>query len=248
MIIVMFDVLWYDVLYKPLYNLLIFFYTISPGKDMGLAIIFLTIFIRLLLLPFSISGARSEYRLEKIQPLIARVRQKYRHNIQKQKETIKELLRENHIGVLSNVFSLAFQLLFLVVLYKIFSSGLQLGGLNVLYSFNLKPGVIDPLFLGWFNLIIPYSATSLFAAGVVFFQQAIRRVRHLASATTIDKALLFGLPIGTYAATIVLPSGKALFIATSVCFSLWLRLVKKIITYFLKDEELKENMNQLWTS
>lgn len=245
-----FEIFWFDILYQPLYNALLFFYTISPGKDMGLAIIFLTITIRLLLLPLSIRGARSEFRLQRLQPAIDVIKKRYRHDIQKQKHAIKELLHENHIGVMSNLISLGFQIIFFVVLYKIFSSGLQLGGRNALYSFNLKPGVIDSYFFeDWFILIAPYVPASLFASGVVFLQQALRRVRDYAHASTLDKALLFGLPIGTYLGTMVLPSSKAVFIATTVCFSLWLRLVKwLIVKLFVKDEEVKENMNQLWTN
>lgn len=245
----MFEFIWYDILYQPLYNALIFFYTISPGKDMGLAVIFLTVAIRVVLLPFSIRSARSEHRLERLKPTIDELKVQYKYDVEKQRIAIKRLLHKNRIGVLSNVASLVFQLGVFIILYKIFSSGLQPIGHNVIYHFNIKPGVIDPYFFDWFNLIIPNTTASLFAAGVVFFHQAIRRVRHISEASTIDKALLFGLPLGTYLATIVLPSAKALFIATSVIFSLWIRLVKWVVVrYLVKDETLKQNVEDLWTS
>ncbi len=239
---------WYDGLYEPLYNLLIFFYAVSPGKDMGLAVIFLTISIRVVLLPFSIRSARSEHRLERLQPLIDQIKVRYKYNVQKQREAIKSLLQRNKIGVMSNFLSLVFQLVILVVLYSIFSSGLQTIGHNELYGFMPDPGVIDPYFLGWFNMIVPNTYASLFAAAVVFFHQAIRKVKHYHEASTIDKALLIGLPIGTYLATIILPSGKAVFIATSVVFSLWIRLIKWIVVKFIQDEKLKSSVNDLWTS
>ena len=245
----MINFLWYDLLYLPLYNLLIFFYTISPGQDMGLGIIFLTIFIRLLLLPLSIRGARAEYRLERTHPLIEQIKRRYKHNLEKQKRKIREVLRENNIGIFSNVFALIFQIVFFIVLYRIFSSGLQMGGHNQLYSFNLVPTDIDPSFLGYFDLVHPYVRASLFAAGVVFFQQSLRRVRRNEEASAVDKAILFGLPIGIYIATIYLPSSKAVFIATSVIFSMWLHFIKwLIVRFFLHDDELKKNLNQLWTN
>ncbi len=216
---------------------------------MGLAVIFLTVAIRVVLLPFSIRSARSEHRLERLKPSLDELKVQYKYDVEKQRIATKRLLHKNKIGVLSNMASLVFQLGVFIILYKIFSSGLQPIGHNVIYQFNLKPGVIDPYFFGWFNLIIPNPAASLFAAGVVFFHQAIRRVRHISEASTIDKALLFGLPLGTYLATIVLPSAKALFIATSVIFSLWIRLVKWIVVrYMVKDETLKQNVEDLWTS
>lgn len=240
---------WYDIFYEPLYNALIFFYTISPGKDMGLAVIFLTVAIRVCLLPLSIRSARSEHRLDRLKPVIDEIKIRFRYDIQKQREATKTLLHKNKIGVFANMVALLFQAVILVVLYSIFSSGLQPVGHNIFYSFNLDPGFIDPYFLDWFNLIIPNQYASLFAAGVVFLHQGLRKVKHLHEASTIDKALMFGLPIGTYLATIVLPSGKAVFIATSICFSLWIRLIKWIVVKFMvKDEKLKASVEDLWTN
>lgn len=244
----MLDFFWYDLLYKPLYNALIFFYGISPGKDMGLAVIFLTVSIRVFLLPFSIRAARSEHLLERLDPVIQKIKKRYKYDIQKQKEAIKHLLRKNKIGIFSNFFSIAFQILIFVILYKIFSSGLQQTGHNVLYSFNLNPGVIDPMFFGWFNLIIPNQGASIFAGIVVLFLQGAKKIRNFSEASTLEKALIFGLPLGTYAATIVLPSAKAIFIATSALFSLWIRLIKWTVLKIMKDDELKENVNDLWTN
>lgn len=245
----MFEFIFYDLLYIPLYNLLIFLYTISPGKDMGLAVIFLTIVIRVVLLPFSIRAARSEHKLQRLQPVIDEVKTRYKYDIQKQREALKKLLKKNHIGVFSNVFSLAFQILFFVVLYSIFSSGLQPLGHNIIYGWNLDPGVIDPIFMNWFNLIVPNQTVSLIAAGVVLLHQAMRKMGQTEEMTTIDRALLFGLPIGTYLATALLPSAKGLFIITSVIFSMWIRLIRWfVVKYVIKDEQLKQNVEQLWTN
>lgn len=241
--------LWYDFLYKPLYNTLIFLYTTVANKDMGLAVIYLTLLIRVVLLPFSIRAARSEHRLQRLEPIIAEIKKRYKYDIEKQREAIKRLLHKNNIGIFSNVFSILFQALFLLVLYSIFSSGLQSSERNVLYDFMLTPDYINPSFLNRFDLTAPYHAASLFAAGMVFFSEAIRKVRHLSDATTLEKLLLIGLPLGTYFFTILLPSSKAVFIATSVCFSLWIQFIKSLVTrFFVKDDELKQSIEELWTS
>lgn len=264
----MFDFIWYDLLYQPLYNALIFFYSISGGfgadavkdRDMGVAVIFLTIAIRMLLLPISIRGARSEHRLDRLQPVIDEIKVRYRYNIERQREGIRRLLQKNKIGIYSSIISLMFQILFFIVLYKIFSSGLQPAPgneHNVLYGFMNRfisavsggtPLIIDPYFLGRINLLLPNSSLSLFAAGIMLFHQGIRRVTHISDASTLDKVLLIALPVGIYFGTIVLPASKALFIATSVIFSLWLRLIKTIVMRFMKDEKLKQSIEDLWTS
>lgn len=245
----MINFVWHDLLYVPLYNLLVFFYHISPGPDMGLAVIFLTVFIRVVLLPFSIRAARAEHRLDRLRPLMDDINQRYKYNLQKQREATKKLLQRNKIGVYSNFFSVLFQIGFFVILYTIFSTDLQPGGLNELYAFNFQEANINPDFLGRLDLTQASQGASLFAAAVVFFHQAIRKVPHYAEASTIDKALLFGLPIGTYLATIILPSSKAVFITTSVLFTLWIRLVKWfVVKFLLKDQKLKASVDEVWTS
>lgn len=242
-----FSFIWYDVLYQPLYNLLMFFYVFSPGKDMGLAVIFFTIFIRVLLLPFSVRGARSEIRLEQLQPLIEEVQNKYKHNLEKQREALRRLLKKNNISVFSNIFSLAFQIFFFFVLYEIFASGLQPGlGHNNIYKWLWDPGIVDPYFAERLNLILPSNRASLFAAGTMLFSQII----YLATQkerSTVDRIMLVALPVGIYFASVVLPAAKPLFIATSVIFSLWLLLIKTVVLRFIvKDEKLKQTIDDLW--
>ncbi|OGY87057.1 MAG: hypothetical protein A2233_03845 [Candidatus Kerfeldbacteria bacterium RIFOXYA2_FULL_38_24] len=240
----MFTFIWYQLLYKPLYNLLILFYSASPGPDLGLAVIFLAFFIRIALLPLSFRGARSEYRLTQLEPVIEVIKKRYRYDLEKQRSAIKELLQDNKVNVFSNFFSIVFQIFFLVILYKIFASGLQLVGHNQLYDFMPDPGVIDPYFLEKINLIVPNNTASLFVAFMVFFHQAIQRVKKKADATSLEKAMLFVLPLVTYFATLLLPSAKAIFIAASVLFSLLVRGIKTIIIrLFVKDENLKANIN-----
>ena len=72
--------LYNELLYKPLFNALIFIYNVLPGADMGLAIIFLTILIRLLLYPLSKKTVVSQMALKEIQPQILEIQRKYKDN------------------------------------------------------------------------------------------------------------------------------------------------------------------------
>ena len=57
-----------QLLYAPLFNLLVFLYNIIPGNDIGIAIILLTIAIKLILLPLSIKSTKSQKALQDLQP------------------------------------------------------------------------------------------------------------------------------------------------------------------------------------
>lgn len=215
---------------------------------MGLAVILLTVTVRTALLPFSIRAARSEYKLKQLEPLFEEIKRRYKYNIEKQREMTKALLAKNKIGIFSNLVSLFFQILVFLILYKVFSSGLQpYGDYNVLYPFLHDVKIVGTDFFGRFSLLIPYFPASLFAAGVTLILQGTRKVR--GSVTTMDKVMFIGFPIGVFLTTIALPSGKAVFLATSICFSLWIRLVKAIVVrYIISDKELKEGLDQLWTN
>ncbi len=246
----MIEFLWHDLLYQPLYNLLLFFYAISPGRDMGIAVIMFTVFIRIVLLPLSVRGARAEIRLEQLKPVIDEIKSRYRHNLEKQREAIRRLLKKNNIGVFSNIIGLFFQLFFFIVLYEVFASGLQPGlGYNFLYPFTIDPGIVDPYFLGRLNLIVDSNSASLFAAGVMLVSQIVHYVNRTGEKTRTDLLMVIVFPIGIYLTCIVLPSAKALFLSTTMIFTLLILAVKMVaLRYIVKDEKLKQKIDDLWIS
>ena len=74
--------LFVTVIYQPFLNILVGFYWIlglfTDGKpDMGIAVILLTILIRLLLLPISLSGDRSEDERREISKKILEIEEVY---------------------------------------------------------------------------------------------------------------------------------------------------------------------------
>ena len=60
--------LYNTILYEPIFNLLVWFYNIIPGHDIGLAIIAITILIKLILYPFSVQSIKAQKRLQDLQP------------------------------------------------------------------------------------------------------------------------------------------------------------------------------------
>ena len=57
-------------LYVPLLNILILLYVYIPGNDLGIAIIVLTLLIRLILYPSYRTSIKSQRDIQKIQPYI----------------------------------------------------------------------------------------------------------------------------------------------------------------------------------
>ena len=56
----------YIILYQPLFNSLVLLYNYIPGHDFGIAIIFLTLIIRIILFPISVKAVKSQRSSSKI--------------------------------------------------------------------------------------------------------------------------------------------------------------------------------------
>jgi YidC/Oxa1 family membrane protein insertase len=64
-------------LYEPFYNLLILLQNI-PYVDAGIAIILLTIFVKMLILPLSVGAIKTQIKIKEINPLLMEVKEKYK--------------------------------------------------------------------------------------------------------------------------------------------------------------------------
>lgn len=141
------------VLYQPLLNALILLYTYLPGHDFGIAVVVLTLIIKVLLHPIALKGFRSQKALSSLQPKIKGVQNKFKNDRQQQSKALMELYQKEKISPLSGCLPLLLQLPIIIALYQVFLRGLKPEALKAsLYSFVPNPGTIAPTFLGIFNL------------------------------------------------------------------------------------------------
>ncbi len=87
--------------FAPLMNSLIN-WTVKLVHNWGVAIILATLLIKIVSLPFSLAAARSAKRMQKLQPLMAAIREKYKDNPQQMQKANVELFRENKINPLGS--------------------------------------------------------------------------------------------------------------------------------------------------
>lgn len=142
------------ILYQPLLNLLVFLYNILPGHDLGLAIIVLTIIIRLILWPLSQQSVKAQKALQEIQPKLKLLQEKYKGDKQKLAMATMELYRESKINPLSSFVPILIQLPILIAVYQVFWKGLKATEL-ALYSFIHNPGALNAVSFGFLNLAKP---------------------------------------------------------------------------------------------
>jgi len=212
-------VIWHDYLYTPLLNVLIFFYNGPAFGHLGVAIIELTIILRLLLLPLSILDERNRYRYEKLDRYVQTIKQDFKDDPIKMKEKVRELLRHHKVNYWSKVGLLGIQLIVLILLYQVFVGGIKFTKHEELYSWVQMPDQINTLFLGF-----DIGERSMFWAAVVaallFAKIYTEQKQRVHLVTKSDIMYLFTFPLFTFVILAVLPMVKALFILTTMLFTM----------------------------
>lgn len=145
----MFKFLYNEIFYKPLLNGLVFFITIIPFHDLGLAIIILTILVKIILFPFTHHSIKTQIKIKHIEPELKKIKQDTQDK-QKQAEEILKVYRSHGISPYSGLIMLFIQLPILIALYSVFWKGLSFD--NNIYSFLKIPEKINLNFLGIFDM------------------------------------------------------------------------------------------------
>ncbi|HDY72622.1 MAG TPA: membrane protein insertase YidC [bacterium] len=140
-----------EVLYRPIFNALVFLYNIVPGHDFGIAIILLTILIRVILLPLSSKSIKSRQAMSVLQPKIKEIQKKFKTK-EEQTQGMMKLYKEEKVNPLSGCLPLLVQFPILIALYRVLINVLKPESLVALYSFVGNPGFINPSFLGILDL------------------------------------------------------------------------------------------------
>ncbi|MBZ1356644.1 MAG: YidC/Oxa1 family membrane protein insertase [Candidatus Nealsonbacteria bacterium] len=230
-------------LYRPLMNALILLYQIIPGNDFGIAIILLTVLIRLVLYPLSAKGIQSQRAITEIQPKIKETQEKYKNDKERQVKEVLNVYKEAKINPFSGFLPLFIQLPVLIALYKVLW-GVQELEAGILYGFISHPGYINFLFLGIIDLaksgMIEVDGGSSFllgnmliiiGAGVAqFFQMKMITVQKRETkgkkdatqemADKIQKQMLYFFPFFTIFILLRLPSAIALYWLIGTVFSI----------------------------
>lgn len=239
-------------LYKPLFNVLMLFYIYIPGQDFGVAIIALTLLIRIILFPSYIKTLKSQQALKKIQPKIDDIKDRYKDDKTKQSQELMRVYAENKVNPLSSCLPLLIQLPILFALYRVFTFGLNIESLNHLYTwFPNVPETINTTFLaftGIKSLMVDLAAPSLYLAvmaGAVQFIQSWMMVKLQpmpkggGMAKMIGTQMMYFFPIITIFIAMSLPAALALYWVATTFFTVLQQII--VMGSFKKAQEREDN-------
>jgi len=170
----MFNSLWHNFIYDPLYNALIFLIGIVPGADVGIAVIVLTVFVKLLLFPLAHRVARTQVVIKRIQPELDKLKEKFKDD--KQEQTLKTLAlyKDNNINPFFGFLVILIQLPIILGLYWVFyKGGLPMVNMDLLYSFVSGITVPNMTFIGITDMAGKSLVLALLAGSTQFIQMQI---------------------------------------------------------------------------
>lgn len=231
--------LWNTYLYEPVFNFLIWIYNNWADGNMGWAVIYLTISLRVLILPLTILSERNKAKNEEVEREILQLAKEFNYDKVAQKHEIRRRLKQRRIQPWAKALSLGIQALVFVLLYQVFIGGITgQRMLKTLYSFVDFPGTINNLFYG-FHLKDAHDIVWSGIVGVWLLVEILidfqKRKNGLGRG---DLFYFIFFPLGVFVFLWALPMVKSLFVLTSMVFSLVVHTITK--PFFSLGTEKKE--------
>jgi len=141
-----------ELLYRPLFNSMVFFYDILPGADLGIAIIITTLIVRILMLPLYRASIKSQRELTVIQPIIKELQIKYKDDKQKQSEELMKAYQEHKVNPFAGIILLLVQFPILIAIYQVSLNLFKPETYPALYSFVSLPETFNSISFGFLNV------------------------------------------------------------------------------------------------
>lgn len=230
--------LWDLYLFQPLVNALVYFYNTSAHQNLGWAVVYLTVALRVVLLPFSILSERNQLRYAEMQEKIDAAERIHRTDPVYLKEYVRDLAKQYKVRPWAKTIVLAFQLLVLVLLYQVFVTGISGAQLaRILYAGVEYPGKLNTLFLsvqygGAQDQLVTFDIGersimwAALVAIVLLLDILIGVKRGTRAFEKSDLTFLILFPLASFLLLWWLPMVKALFIFTSLLFGYVLTLLR----------------------
>src|SRR6185503_21332725 len=108
------------IIYIPLYNFLLVLLNYIPTHDVGIAIVILTILVKLILYPVSKKAAVTQFLMKKHDPELQLLKEKYKANKEEQAIQIMAFYKKYQVNPFSSILTIFIQIPIIYSLYHIF--------------------------------------------------------------------------------------------------------------------------------
>ncbi len=217
------------ILVRPLFNLLFILDSVIPGHDFGVAIIVLTLLVRIVLWPLVNRQLHSQKVMQQLAPEVAKVKERAKGDRQKETELLMELYKEKGTSPFAPIIPMLIQLPLLIAFYAVLRDSVKPAELTKLaYPFVQHIGYVahiihhhaafSPSLFGLVDLTKPSIVIAALAALAQFYQTWQLRPQTMAAAgeqAQLMSGMTLAFPLVTFFIGLRLPSALAIYWLTT---------------------------------
>lgn len=224
------------VFFLPLYNALVWLSAVLPGADIGLAIVVLTLLVKIALFPLQHRVNKTQRVLKQLEPKLQELKEKHADNRAEHAKKMMELYKEHGVNPFSGFLVLLIQLPILLALFWVFKDSFLLKP-EWIYSFVTVPAITNTIFLGFLDIAARSYVLAVFV-GLSQFLQIRLMSPALAPVTdsknhslaadfsrTLNLQMRYTMPVIITFVAISLPAALSLYWLTSNLFAIGHELV-----------------------
>jgi YidC/Oxa1 family membrane protein insertase len=203
---------WFRWLGKPLLALMKYLYSVFG--NWGVAIILMTLLVRLVVMPFNLMSYKSMKAMQVIQPEIQAVREKYKDDPQTMNQEVMNIMKQNNANPVGGCLPILLQLPVFIALYRVLSQSIEL------YQAPFILWITD------LSLKDQYYVLPILMGITMFIQQKITPT----TADPTQKKIFMFMPILFTFIMASLPSGLTLYIFVSTLIGIIQQM------FFMRDK------------
>lgn len=206
------DVSWLSWLENILKFVLEAFYIVVPNY--GIAIILLTILVKLLLIPISKKGLDSTAKMSALTPKMEEIKQRYADDPQAQNEAITKLYKEEKINPVGSCFPMLIQFPIFIALYGLLNKNFELRG--AMFIPGWIPDLSLPDTIATLPFSIPLLGNSIHLLPIIYTVSMIFSMKITQTTTTQSQKgmmwfMTYGMPIMFFFVMYNAPSGLLVY-------------------------------------
>lgn len=218
---------------QPIYNVFVFLIGIVPHGDVGIAIILLTVAMRIVLYPIFSASIRTQMGMQAMQADLDVATAKFKDKPNELAQARLELLKKHKVNPLAGIGTLVVQVVVLIALYyAMFREGFPKIAQNLLYPFVHAPAAVNTQFLGFIDLLTPHHIVLALLVGATQYltirltlartnaNQANLSAEKAAAARMQSAMMLYLMPLLLTAFGYFFPAAVGLYFVTSNVLSL----------------------------
>ena len=228
---------------QPLYNAFIYIVNYLPGHELWVAVVILTLLLKLILVPLFKKQVRDQLVMQHLSPKLKQLQEKYKDKRELLAKESMELYGKYKVNPLLSIVILLIQLPFLVGLYRIFYYDLSTHK-DLLYSGLNFPESISHMFFV-FDLtqksiiLATVAAVTQYLVGAVMFKNKTTEENELVKAMNMQMKYFLPFMIGFV--SYITPSVIALYMIVTNIFG----IVQEIIIKKPLEEKVKKELGEL---